>query len=68
MDQPTILSNLTSTVFSFKLIRVARLDAAESGALLGLELTEINPILDDNNSTAEFAVELIESALGKRIL
>lgn len=43
-------------------------DAAESGALLGLELTEINPILDDNNSTAEFAVELIESALGKRIL
>lgn len=43
-------------------------EVAESEALLGLELTEINPILDDRNRTAEFAVELIQSALGKRIL
>ena len=42
--------------------------AAESGKLLGLELTEINPILDDRNRTAEFAVELVQSALGKHIL
>jgi arginase len=42
--------------------------AAESGRLLGLELTEINPILDERNKTAEFAVQLALSALGKRIL
>lgn len=42
--------------------------AAESGRLLGLEMTEINPILDDRNRTAEVAVELILSALGKRTL
>jgi arginase len=33
-----------------------------------LEITEINPILDDSNRTAELAVELILSALGKTIL
>lgn len=42
--------------------------AAESGRLLGLELTEINPILDLQNKTAELAVHLTLSALGKRIL
>lgn len=42
--------------------------AAESGRLLGLEITEINPILDVANRTAAFAVELIGSALGKQIL
>lgn len=33
-----------------------------------LELVEVNPILDQHNQTAELAVELIASALGKRIL
>lgn len=42
--------------------------AAESGGLLGLEVTEINPILDDRNQTAKNAVELILSGLGNRIL
>lgn len=42
-------------------------NAAESRALLGLEMTEVNPVLDYCNRTAEFAVELILSALGKRI-
>jgi len=42
-------------------------DAAESGGLLGIELTEVNPVLDYCNRTAEFAVELILSALGKRV-
>jgi arginase len=42
--------------------------AAESGKLLGLEITEINPILDSSNRTAQFAVELVCSALGKQIL
>jgi arginase len=42
--------------------------AAESGRLLGLEMTEINPILDERNKTAEAAVQLVLSAMGKRIL
>jgi arginase len=41
---------------------------AASGVLCSLEMTEINPILDDSNRTAELAVELILSALGKTIL
>jgi arginase len=42
--------------------------AAESGRMLGLEMTEINPILDERNRTAEAAVQLVLSAMGKRIL
>jgi arginase len=41
---------------------------ADAGALRSLELVEVNPILDDHNGTAELAVELAASALGKRIL
>ena len=33
-----------------------------------LEVVEVNPILDSHNGTAELAVELVASALGKRIL
>jgi len=36
--------------------------------LAALELVEVNPILDQHNRTAELAVELAASALGKRIL
>jgi arginase len=42
--------------------------AADSQKLLGLEMTEINPILDDRNRTAELAVALVLSGLGKRIV
>jgi len=42
--------------------------AFESGKLLGLEVTEINPSLDGRTKTAEFAVQLVLSAMGKRIL
>ena len=41
---------------------------AESGRLCSFEMAEVNPVLDVRNSTAEVAVELIGSALGKRIL
>jgi arginase len=44
--------------------RVAdRLDRVRS-----MEVVEVNPILDQHNRTAELAVELVASALGKRIL
>lgn len=40
---------------------------AESGKLVGMELVEVNPILDLQNQTAIFGVEFICSALGSRI-
>jgi arginase len=41
---------------------------AESGRALSVEITEVNPLFDTSNQTATFAMELILSALGKRIL
>ena len=41
---------------------------ARTGTLLGLEMVELNPILDEGNRTGDLAVWLIESALGKTIL
>jgi arginase len=41
---------------------------ADSGMLLALELVEVNPVLDHMNATANLGVELILSALGKKIL
>jgi arginase len=40
---------------------------AQSGRLLGLDLVEVNPILDSHNVTAELAVAFALSALGKHI-
>jgi arginase len=41
---------------------------SESGKLIGLDLVEVNPILDERNATAELAVQFALSALGKRIV
>jgi arginase len=41
---------------------------SESAMLIGLDLVEVNPILDERNATAELAVQFALSALGKRIL
>ena len=40
---------------------------AETGRLVGMDLVEVNPILDERNKTAAMAVELALSALGKRV-
>jgi arginase len=40
----------------------------DSGALVAMDLVEINPILDMHNHTAELAVDLLASAFGRRIL
>jgi arginase len=39
----------------------------ETGRLIGMDMVEVNPILDVQNQTAALAVELVLSALGKRI-
>lgn len=42
--------------------------ASASGRMLSLEVVELNPVLDDRNHTADLAVGLVSSALGKSIL
>jgi arginase len=41
---------------------------ADSGLLRALDLVEVNPILDDRNTTAILGVELALSALGQKII
>jgi len=41
---------------------------AESGKMTSMEIVEVNPIIDVRNQSAEFAVELVKSAFGKKIL
>ena len=41
--------------------------AADSERVVGLDLVEVNPLEDVHNATAELAVELIASAMGKSI-
>lgn len=41
---------------------------ADAGVMTSLEVVEVNPILDEHNKSAEFAVELVQSAFGKKIL
>jgi arginase len=40
----------------------------DSGKVLSLEVVEVNPVIDEVNRTADLAVELVMSGLGKRIL
>ena len=41
---------------------------ASRGAVASLELVEVNPILDEHNTTGDLAVDLARSALGGRML
>lgn len=41
---------------------------AECGCMSSLEITEVNPILDNKNQSAVFASDIIASCLGQRIL
>jgi arginase len=40
----------------------------DSGVMTSMEVVEVNPVIDEVNRTADLAVELILSALGKKIL
>ncbi len=40
----------------------------DSGLMTSLEVVEVNPVIDEANRTALLAVELVMSAMGKRIL
>src|ERR1700691_6276814 len=41
---------------------------ADHGRMVALEVVEVNPVIDEHNRTAALAVELISSAVGKKIL
>ena len=40
----------------------------EAGTITSLDVVEVNPILDDRNGTAELAVELVASLMGRQII
>jgi arginase len=40
----------------------------DSGLMASIEVVEVNPVIDEANRTANLAVELVMSAMGKRIL
>jgi arginase len=40
----------------------------DSGGMVSMEVVEVNPVIDESNRTADLAVELVMSGLGKRIL
>jgi arginase len=54
--------------FSFREAHLVMEAIADCGCMSSLEITEVNPILDDKNKSAQFAVEIIASSLGQRIL
>src|SRR5271169_2656108 len=41
---------------------------SDHGRMLGLEIVEVNPVIDEHNQTADLAVELALSAFGKKIV
>ena len=40
----------------------------DTGRVTSMEVVEVNPVIDEANRTAILAVELVMSAMGKRIL
>ncbi|KAB2907156.1 MAG: arginase [Ignavibacteriales bacterium] len=68
---PTILPGVGTPVPGGLNYREAHLlmeTIAECGCMSSLEITEINPILDTKNNSAVFAVGLVASSMGLRIL
>ena len=53
---------------SYREAHLAMETVAESGLADSLDVVEVNPILDRENTTGQLAVELVASALGSRIL
>ena len=41
---------------------------ADTGRVIGIDLVEVNPVLDEHNRTAGIGTDLLLSALGKRIV
>ncbi|RPI74270.1 MAG: arginase [Ignavibacteriales bacterium] len=68
---PTIAPGVGTPVpggLSYREAHLLMESIAECGCMSSLEVTEVNPILDDKNKSAVFAADLIASSMGQRIL
>ena len=54
--------------FTYREAHLAMEILCDSGRMCSIEVVEVNPVIDAVNRTAVLAVELVMSALGKRIL
>jgi arginase len=54
--------------FSYREAHLAMEILCDSKRMVSMEVVEVNPVLDEANRTALLAVELVMSAMGKRIL
>ena len=54
--------------FTYREAHLAMETVCDSGRMTSIEVVEVNPVIDEVNRTALLAVELIMSAMGKRIL
>ncbi|HWZ30622.1 MAG TPA: arginase [Bryobacteraceae bacterium] len=54
--------------FTYREAHLAMETICDSGKMASIELVEVNPVIDEVNRTALLAVELVMSAMGKRIL
>lgn len=53
---------------TFREAHLAMEMVADTRRMVGMDIVEINPVLDDHNRTAELCVHLVTSAFGLRIL
>jgi arginase len=53
---------------SYREAHLAMETLCDSGRMLSMEVVEVNPVIDEVNRTGLLAVELVLSAMGKRIL
>ena len=68
---PTIAPGVGTPVkggFNYREAHMVMEMIADSGLLRALDLVEVNPILDDRNTTAILGAELAGSALGQKII
>ena len=54
--------------FTYREAHLAMEMICDSCQILSMEVVEVNPVIDEVNRTAILGVELVMSALGKRIL
>ena len=68
---PTLVKGVGTPIpggFSYREIHLAMEMIADSGLLRSLEVAEVNPILDDKNSSAVFACDVVASTMGQNVL
>jgi len=67
MDSPGVGTPVRGGI-TYRESHLAMEIVCDSGLMTSMEVVEVNPVLDTANRTALLAVELVMSALGKRIL